>query len=150
MFRAIYYLHTDIRTIAVLKNALLLWDSIDTIVPPTRQSVARYDLQRPERIIAEAKASSEGVSPQRKNARPLTKRSPQRWKTGSFTALLRRDRILGSVGMLTYEPTSNEDFVHGLHSAFVRYDSLKSRSFPRRLLSSVMPQAATNSDCTQC
>jgi hypothetical protein len=33
MLRALYYPHTDIQSPVILKNALLLWDSIETIVP---------------------------------------------------------------------------------------------------------------------
>lgn len=33
MLRAIYYPHTDIQNPIIIKNALLLWDSIETVVP---------------------------------------------------------------------------------------------------------------------
>jgi len=33
MLKALYYPHTEIRSETILKNALLLWDSIETIVP---------------------------------------------------------------------------------------------------------------------
>jgi hypothetical protein len=33
MLKALYYPHTEIRSEVILKNALLLWDSIETIVP---------------------------------------------------------------------------------------------------------------------
>ena len=33
MLKALYYPHTEIQNPAVLKNALLLWDRIETIVP---------------------------------------------------------------------------------------------------------------------
>ena len=36
MLRALYYPHTEIKSEIILKNALLLWDSVDTIVPSDR------------------------------------------------------------------------------------------------------------------
>src|SRR5258708_6239716 len=33
MLKALYYPHTDIQSPVIVKNALLLWDSIETIVP---------------------------------------------------------------------------------------------------------------------
>lgn len=37
MSKALYYPHTDVQSLVILKNALLLWDNLETIVPtPTR------------------------------------------------------------------------------------------------------------------
>ena len=36
MLKALYYPHTDIKSPVIIKNALLLWDSIETIVPHPR------------------------------------------------------------------------------------------------------------------
>lgn len=33
MLKALYYPHTDVTNPLILKNALLLWDSLETIVP---------------------------------------------------------------------------------------------------------------------
>jgi hypothetical protein len=33
LLKAIYYLHTDISNEAIIKNALLLWDQVETIIP---------------------------------------------------------------------------------------------------------------------
>jgi hypothetical protein len=41
MLRALYYPHTDVTNPLILKNALLLWDSLETIVPRTAWSPRR-------------------------------------------------------------------------------------------------------------
>jgi hypothetical protein len=33
VLKALYYPHTDVTSPLILKNALLLWDSLETIVP---------------------------------------------------------------------------------------------------------------------
>lgn len=43
MLTALYYPHTDIRNEVILKNALLLWDRIQTIVPQNNWQPHRFD-----------------------------------------------------------------------------------------------------------
>jgi hypothetical protein len=46
MLKALYFPHTDITNEVVLKNALLLWDSIETIVPSVRWNPRRMVTNR--------------------------------------------------------------------------------------------------------
>src|SRR5688572_1699973 len=43
MLTAIYFPHTDIRNEVILKNAMLLWDGIQTIVPQTAWKHHRFE-----------------------------------------------------------------------------------------------------------
>jgi hypothetical protein len=51
MLRALYYPHTQIQDATILKNALLLWDSIDTIVPT---KAWRPPFQKRDKLLDEA------------------------------------------------------------------------------------------------
>jgi hypothetical protein len=51
MQKALYFPHTDIQNPVILKNALLLWDSVDTIVP--RQNWRSHH-KPPDKLISEA------------------------------------------------------------------------------------------------
>jgi hypothetical protein len=42
MLKALYYPHTDIRNEVILKNALVLWDSVETIVPTSNWRPHRF------------------------------------------------------------------------------------------------------------
>jgi hypothetical protein len=51
MQKALYYPHTDITNPVILKNALLLWDSVETIVPTPSWKAQRA---APNKLISEA------------------------------------------------------------------------------------------------
>jgi hypothetical protein len=51
MQKALYFPHTDIQNPVILKNALLLWDSVDTIVPRHNW---RSHHKPPDKLISEA------------------------------------------------------------------------------------------------
>lgn len=51
MLKALYYPHTDVTNPLILKNALLLWDSLETIVPRAGWTPRRV---RGERLVNEA------------------------------------------------------------------------------------------------
>src|ERR1700754_451983 len=51
--KALYFPHTDISSPVIVKNALLLWDAVETIVPERRWIPRRDGLQRQMREAAE-------------------------------------------------------------------------------------------------
>lgn len=108
MLRALYYPHTEVSSPTILKNALLLWDAVETIVP-SRRNISRHRsddpllLEAASLVVKPRQPSDEERSEAHATLEKMLKsghiaaimaRAPNQWRNSSYEIF--REKFLPS------------------------------------------------------